>query len=342
VQYDVHILRTGWYAPSTKRNTRKHTWCKTTKHRTVSKSTCTQYEDFRICGLPVVRNWHTAPQVCWPRSATEYSDTNDGENILTVVEDVHRVATAVVISPVSLWLILQEYQLCPYHVQSVRASRPGDAELRVRRILSLVSGWTRWWPSFLIASAVSGWSMFHSQRCLQHAQQTQKFFINIWAGIVGDHLIGPHVLPARMNGNQCLLFLQQELPASLEDIPLHSLQGMWIQLDGVPLHCLRDVRNVLSTMYPQRWIRTPWFRFMATAVTGSHYHWFLSMGSCKEYGICYWSEFHRGYVAESTKCLSTGQEHARYLQMHVSSMIRRENACVECRGIQFQHLLWCK
>jgi hypothetical protein len=30
----------------------------------------------------------------------------------------------------------------------------------------------------------------------------QQFSTNIWAGIVGDHLIGPHMLPARMNDNQ--------------------------------------------------------------------------------------------------------------------------------------------
>jgi hypothetical protein len=47
--------------------------------------------------------------------------------------------------------------------------------------------------------------------------------------------------------NQYLLFLQQELPAFLEDIPLYLWQGMWMQLDGAPLHYLRDIRNFSST-----------------------------------------------------------------------------------------------
>jgi hypothetical protein len=88
------------------------------------------------------------------------------------------------------------------------------------------------------------------QRCLQHAQHAnvsstelpdvrarwhqQQFPLNIWAGIVGDHFIGPHMLPTRMNDCQYLLYLQQELPALLEDIPTHLQQCMWIQLDGAP------------------------------------------------------------------------------------------------------------
>jgi hypothetical protein len=71
----------------------------------------------------------------------------------------------------------------------------------------------------------------------------------MWAGIVSDLFIGPHMLPERTNGNQNLLFLQQELPALLEDIPLHLGQDMWIKLDGTSPHCLRDVRNFPSTMY---------------------------------------------------------------------------------------------
>jgi hypothetical protein len=38
-----------------------------------------------------------------------------------------------------------------------------------------------------------------------------QFSINVWAGIAGDHL-GPHVLPARLTGNDYLQFLREELP----------------------------------------------------------------------------------------------------------------------------------
>jgi hypothetical protein len=63
--------------------------------------------------------------------------------------------------------------------------------------------------------------------------------INMWAGIAGEHLFGPHMLLAWMNGNKYLLFLQQELPALLDNITLYFWQGMWIQLHGVPPHFRR-------------------------------------------------------------------------------------------------------
>lgn len=96
-------------------------------------------------------------------------------------------------------------------------------------------------------------------------QHQQQFSIKIWIGIVGDHLIGPHVLSARVNGNQHLLFLQQELSALMEENPFHLWQGMWIHLDDLPPLYLTDVRIFLPAMYSQRWIghhgpisRPPW------------------------------------------------------------------------------------
>jgi len=54
------------------------------------------------------------------------------------------------------------------------------------------------------------------QRTSQH-----KFSINIWCGIVGDHLLGPYVLPARLNGTEFLNFIRQTLPILLENVPLN-------------------------------------------------------------------------------------------------------------------------
>jgi len=34
------------------------------------------------------------------------------------------------------------------------------------------------------------------------------FFVNVWAGIFGDHLIGPYILPNRLTGQMYLNFLE--------------------------------------------------------------------------------------------------------------------------------------
>lgn len=57
--------------------------------------------------------------------------------------------------------------------------------------------------------------------------------LNIWAGIIGDQLIGPCVLPNRMRGDNYVEFLIENL---LEDLSLYMREMMWFQYDGVPPH----------------------------------------------------------------------------------------------------------
>jgi len=76
-----------------------------------------------------------------------------------------------------------------------------------------------------------------------------KFSINVWAGMIDDLVIGPYVLPNRLNQDTFLEFL----PVLLEDLPLATRQVMWFQLDGAPAHFGRSVRTFLNTHYPQ-WI----------------------------------------------------------------------------------------
>jgi hypothetical protein len=42
----------------------------------------------------------------------------------------------------------------------------------------------------------------------------------MWAGIVGDGFVGPHVLSHRLTGSDCPDFLLDDLPQLLEDVPL--------------------------------------------------------------------------------------------------------------------------
>jgi hypothetical protein len=44
---------------------------------------------------------------------------------------------------------------------------------------------------------------------------------------VGDRLIGPHIIPPRLNGAAYLDFLQNVLNELLEDVPLATRRDMW-------------------------------------------------------------------------------------------------------------------
>ena len=81
-----------------------------------------------------------------------------------------------------------------------------------------------------------------------------KFSVNIWAGIVGDFILGPVLLPQRLNGDIYLAFHENVLPLYLEDVPLAIRNDMWFQHDGAPPHFALPVRHHLDALYPHRWI----------------------------------------------------------------------------------------
>lgn len=90
----------------------------------------------------------------------------------------------------------------------------------------------------------------------------RRFSLNVWMGIVCNHLIGPYFLPENLNGETYENFLTEELPQLLQDLPAEITQNMWFQHDGCPAHYRRSVRQLLDTTYPNKWIGrggpTPW------------------------------------------------------------------------------------
>jgi len=82
----------------------------------------------------------------------------------------------------------------------------------------------------------------------------QRFSVNVWAGIVGDYLLGPYILPVRLNGPNYLIFLQEQFSEYLDELPLQLWRDMWWQPDGCPAHFDRNVRDHLNQVFPNRWI----------------------------------------------------------------------------------------
>ncbi|KAL4103448.1 hypothetical protein QTP88_018825 [Uroleucon formosanum] len=79
-----------------------------------------------------------------------------------------------------------------------------------------------------------------------------KFSINIWCGLVGNTLLGPHELPARLNGQGFLYFIMHHLPILLENVPLEEQETMWFMLDGAPPHHTNAVRQQLHYLFPDK------------------------------------------------------------------------------------------
>ncbi|GBL74852.1 hypothetical protein AVEN_243700-1 [Araneus ventricosus] len=85
----------------------------------------------------------------------------------------------------------------------------------------------------------------------------ERFSVNVWAGIVGDHLVGPYLLPERLTGANYLIFLQQVLQHLLDDTHVSAAMRspMWFQHDGAHAQYSIDLRLHLNATYGQQWIR---------------------------------------------------------------------------------------
>lgn len=78
----------------------------------------------------------------------------------------------------------------------------------------------------------------------------QRFQITLF----GDFQIGPYFLPPRLNGAIYAEFLENELPALLEDVPLREREELIFQHDGAPAHFSRQAREILNARYPDKWM----------------------------------------------------------------------------------------
>lgn len=78
--------------------------------------------------------------------------------------------------------------------------------------------------------------------------------VNVWAGIIGNHLVGPFIIDGRLDGQLYLDFLENHLNYLLEDVPIQTRINMWYMHYGAPPHFSIVVHDHLNNAYPQRWI----------------------------------------------------------------------------------------
>lgn len=91
----------------------------------------------------------------------------------------------------------------------------------------------------------------HVMRQVDHQH---RWSLNVWGGIVGGYVVGPHFFDGHLNGPMYLNFMQNVLPILLANIPQHTRNRMWLQQDGAPAHFSRDVRAYLDGIFPNQWI----------------------------------------------------------------------------------------
>lgn len=176
-----------------------------------------------------------------------------------------------------VWRVLKEEGMHAFHMQKVHALKPQDYPRRV--------DCCRWFihktvdnPNFLKnvlftdEASFNREGIFNSRNshvwAVENPHETftrgyqDRFAVNVWAGMLGDTLVGPYILPNRLNSVTYLVFLRDILPVLLEDVALEDRLNMTFQHDGAPAHFGQNVRDHLYATFGQHWVGrggpTPW------------------------------------------------------------------------------------
>lgn len=252
--------------------------------------------------------------------------------------------------------VIREQLLHPYHVQTVQELLPIDPERRLD-FCHFIQNQRNQDPNFhrkiLFTDEASfrrsGMTNLHNEHVYSDqnphatkvAHHQHEFAINIWAGVIDNFIIGPVVIPNRLNGENYLQFLQQTVPELLEDLPLLLRQNMWFMHDGAPPHFTLAVRRHLHQQYPNRWIGrgddaprnwparspdlTPCDYFLWGALKTEVYLTPVNTGE----------ELQRRIV-NAANILKNNQEMMQRVQFN---LLRRINICIHQNGGHFEHLL---
>lgn len=210
------------------------------------------------------------PHVGRPSART----ADEEEDILDrIAEDpevsVRRLSAATGVPRTSTHKIIRAQLLYPYHYNKVQELLPQDPPQRVlfcRWLQNKQRADPTFFGSILFTDEANFTrrgvtnmrnSKFWSE-ANPHLNKTKRyqheFSVNVWCGIVGDHMLGPYELPHRLNGNAYLNFLQNELPILMEDLPLDLRRRIWFMHDGAPSHYDRHVQDHLNNVFPGQWI----------------------------------------------------------------------------------------
>lgn len=281
------------------------------------------------------------------------------EEVLNAVADhprtsVRAVAHDVGVSSSSVWRTLHEQLLYPYHIQRVQALCPGDYPRRLefsQWFLNKIAHNYNFCNSVLFTDEASFtrtgifnthnmhyWDDENPHTTWNRGHQ-QRFSINVWCGILGDSLLGPHVLPRRLNGQTYLEFLLNTLPGYLEDISLATRRRAWFMHDGAPAHNTHNVRDFLARTFHGKVIaHGGTIAWPARSPDLNPLDFFL-WGHLKSQVYATPIDREEDLLARIQDACNDIRNMPGVLARVQQSMVRRCNLCMEQRGNHFEHLL---
>lgn len=281
------------------------------------------------------------------------------ERILETVEEnpsisTRRIAAMERVSHMTVHRILRSNLLYPYHLQRVQALNPEDAVPRMRFCEWFTRKCIRnpLFHSSVLFTDEAGFNRdgiinFHNNHLwadenphgINESRHQQRFSINVWAGIVDEFLIGPFVLPRKLNGRSYLNFLRDNLPLLMEIVPLAVRQRIFFMHDGAPPHFSLLVRAYLNETYHNKWIGRggpiAWPARSPDLNPLDYYLW----GHLKQY-------VYSVPIPDEQTLLHRIEEGCQQIRQNPgifgrvrTSMRKRTQKCIETHGRHFEHLL---
>ncbi|KAK4319067.1 hypothetical protein Pmani_009961 [Petrolisthes manimaculis] len=208
---------------------------------------------------------------CFPRilATAEHHERGD-QRIIIMVEHspriiIRRISSRLGVPRTRVWQTLKHEGLHPFHLQYVQHLQPGDAARRLE-----FSTWLQDHPQLCKYVLYTDEAIF--TRCgyrntrndhywlkeipkkTAESHFQHRFSVNVWCGIVGDQLIGPHIFEGRLTGKVYLKYLGDKFLCLLEDVPLKTSQRIIFQHDWALAHYTKRVNEYLHQEFPGRWI----------------------------------------------------------------------------------------
>lgn len=206
------------------------------------------------------------------RTKRVLTEENQLNVLLTVTENPHigqrDISNQLDIRRSSIQNILKENKMHPYHIQLLQELNEEDFQRRIH-FCEWAQEKMRLQRNFAHLILFCDEATFHkngnvnrhnfhyyatSNPHFVRTHSQNRWSLNVWGGVVGDYVIGPHFFEGRVTGQVYLDFLQNNMPQLMVHIPNEVRERSWFLHDGAPVHYTGPITNFLDETYGQQWI----------------------------------------------------------------------------------------
>ena len=168
-----------------------------------------------------------------------------------------------------------------------------------------------------------------------HTQYPQK--LNVWAGMVGDTIIGPFFIEGNLNAVSYEQLLRNQIVPAIQALKGDDFENIWFQQDGAPAHYGVNVRQYLNETFFERWIgrrgTVEWAPRSPDLTPLDYFLWGYLKDRVYRNNPQNLEELSRRIVQEINAIPR------QMIRNAIESFYNRIGYCQEANGEQFEHLL---